>query len=266
MKKFLKSTISALVIAPIFTCGTLTTSDKQEIAFYHYKTGHQEVVIIAPGFYNSKDAILLEELKDKLKGDYDVIMFDFRGHGKSTGVFYWTSKEESDLQAVLDYAKKSYRKIGLIAFSLGAATSINLLGKQDAVNTLIAISAPSEFSKIDYKFWNLDFKGDLIYTFSDEGRIGRGLRPGPFWLEKPRPIDSVSKIKCPILYIHGDKDWVIGAQHSKELYEKTKSKKELKIVKNGSHAEYLFKDDSAPQTIELIKSWLKTTLKDGGNK
>lgn len=266
MKKSLQTVIYTAVTAPFFIFGNLTTKDNQSISFYHYQGGHKQVVIIAPGFYNSKDAILLQELKDKLKDDYDVFMFDFRGHGQSSGVFYWTSKEELDLQTVLDYVRKKYSKIGLIAFSLGAATSINLLAKQDAVNSLIAISAPSEFSKIDYKFWNLDFKGDLMYTFGEEGRVGRGVRPGPFWLDKAKPIDYVAKVKCPILYIHGDKDWVIGYQHSQQLYAKTKSKKEIIIVKNGSHAEYLFKDESGLKTIDSIKSWLKMTLKDGGEK
>ena len=248
-----------LVLIPLILSGTLFTSDHKKIAYSHYKNGHDKVIIIAHGFYNSKDAILLKKLKDNLIDSYDVIMFDFRGHGKSAGLFYWTSKEEMDLKIVIDYAKKDYNTIGIIAFSLGAATSINLLAKQDVADSLIVISSPSDISKIDYKFWKLDFKGDLLYTFGKEGRIGKGIKPGPFWLNKPKPIDVVGKVKCPILYIHGDKDWVIGYKHSQKLYEKTNSKKAIKIIKNGPHAEYLLKDDSVG-VVELIKSWLKTTL------
>jgi len=133
------------------------------------------------------------------------------------------------------------------------------LAKQDAADSLIAISSPSDLSRIDYKFWKLDFKGDLLYTFGKEGKIGKGIRPGPFWLNKPKPVDVVGKVKCPIFYIHGDRDWVIGYKHSQELYDKTNSKKAIKIIKNGPHAEYLLKDDSAG-VMELIKSWFKTTL------
>jgi pimeloyl-ACP methyl ester carboxylesterase len=263
MKNFCKTLAYPALAVPVMACGMLATPDNYRVAYCHYKNGNKDAVIIAPGFYNSKDATLLQKLKDSLIDSYDVIMFDFRGHGRSSGLFYWTSKEDLDLETVLDYAAKDYQRIGIIAFSLGAATSIDLLSKKDAVRSLVAISTPSDAGKIDYKFWRLDFSGDILYTFGNEGRIGRGVRPGPFWLKKVKPIDAVEKVKCPILYIHGDKDWVIGYKNSQRLFEKTKAKKEIRIIKGGPHAEYLLKDESQKVT-DLIRAWLKDTLKEGG--
>ena len=160
---------------------------------------------------------------------------------------------------------KEYEKIGLIAFSLGAATAINFIAESDAINSLVAISAPSDPNKIDYRFWELSIKGDLLYTFGKEGKIGRGVRLGPFWFKKARPIDVADKIICPVVYIHGDKDWVIDYQNSKKLYNKTVSKKQIKIVKGGTHAEYLLKDD-AQDIIGLIKSWFAATITNGEEK
>lgn len=242
--------------------GVLITPDKQKIAYNHYENGHNRVIIIAHGFYNSKDAILLQNLKDNLLDEYDVVMFDFRGHGKSSGLFSWTSKEKLDLEGILAYAKAKYSIIGLIGFSMGAATSINVLANKDIVDSMIAISAPSDLGKIEYQFWKLDFKGDFLYTFGKEGRIGRGIKPGTFWLKKEKPIDNVEKVKCPILYIHGKKDWVIGYQHSQRLYEKTKSKKQINIIKDGTHAEYLIRDNPK-EMMGLIRNWLATTLPEG---
>ena len=160
--------------------GILITPDKQKIAYNHYENGHNRIIIIAHGFYNSKDAILLQNLKDSLLDTYDVVMFDFRGHGKSSGLFSWTSREGLDLEEILAYTKSKYSIIGLIGFSMGAATAINLLADNDTVSSMIAISAPSDVGKIEYQFWKLDFKGDLLYTLGKEGRIGKGIRPGPF--------------------------------------------------------------------------------------
>ena len=244
---------------PMVVSGILITPDKQKIAYNHYKNGHNRVIVIVHGFYNSKDATLLQNLKDNLLDTYDVIMFDFRGHGKSSGLFTWTSKEAFDLKEILTYAKTKYSIIGLIGFSMGAATSINVLANEDAMDSLIAISTPSNLRDIEYQFWKLDFKGDLLYTFGKEGRIGRGIRPGPFWLKKAKPIDNVEKVKCPILYIHGEKDWVINYKHSQRLFEKTKSKKQINLIKNGTHAEYLIRDNPK-EMIKLITDWFATTL------
>ncbi len=240
--------------------GTLSTSDKQEIAYDHYKNGHSKAIIIAHGFYNSKDSVLLKQLAESVSSEYDVFMFDFRGHGKSSGLFWWMSKEEKDLEAVLDHLKGNYEKIGLIAFSLGGSVSINVLACRDDIDSFVCISAPSEFNKIDYKLSELNWEEDVVYTlFSKKGRKGKGIRPGPFWLKKKKPIRQVGKIKIPILYIHGDKDWVIKPWHSEVLYEATNSKKKLVMIKDGPHAEYLIKNFSQ-EFIKEIKEWFKSTL------
>jgi len=245
----------------IFTllASILLTSDNYRIDYQHYKNNHDKVIIIAHGFYNSKDAVVLKELAQVLSNTYDVVTFDFRGHGRSSGLFSWTSKEEKDLTAVLDYVKGNYKEIGLIGFSLGAAVSINLVSKLKDVTSLVAISAPSDVNKIDYHLWKLDWKGDVFYTLLGEGKIGKGIRPGPFWLKKDKPIDSVSTVKIPILYIHGDKDWVIKPWHSQALYEKTNSKTHLEIIKNGAHSEYLIRD-YPDKMLNLIKGWFDDTL------
>lgn len=187
-------------------------------------------------------------------------MFDFRGHGKSGGLFSWISNEGEDLKAVLDYIEGKYKKTGMIAFSLGASVAINVLAQDKRVDSLICVSAASDPDKIDYNFWNLDLKGDLAYTlFTPDGLKGRGFRPGVFWHKKQKPVDNIDKINIPICYIHGDKDWVIKPWHSQALYDKTQAPKRLVIIKNGPHAEYLLKD-SREEFVREIKEWLQSTL------
>jgi len=246
-------------VAPGVVTNTLITPDKQKIAYTHYGSGHARVIVIAPGFYNSKDSLLIKKLKDYLIDAYDVIIFDFRGHGKSSGLFTWTSKENQDLEAVLDYISKKYRKIGIIGFSFGAAVTIQVLAqRREAAASFIAISAPYDCGKIEYHFWHLDLENDIFYNLG-QGRIGKGVRPGAFWLAKKRPIDLVDKLSCPVLYIHGEKDWVTGYGHSQKLFEKTQSKRKIVIIKNGLHAEYLLRKEPQ-ETVGLIRDWFAQTL------
>lgn len=97
-------------VMPLVLSGTLLTVDHQRIAYRHYNGGHDKLIIIAHGFYNSKDAVILKKLVESLYDEYDVFMFDFRGHGKSSGLYTWTSKEGRDLKAVLDYVDEKYKK------------------------------------------------------------------------------------------------------------------------------------------------------------
>jgi len=239
--------------------GYLLTSDQHQIHYDRFKTGHKKVIIIAHGFFNSKQAVLLKQLAEALNDEYDVISFDFRGHGQSQGMFFWTSKEYLDLLSIVEYASKDYEVIGLIGLSLGAATSIIAASKTSLINSIIAISAPVEFGKIDYRFWKLNLKNDIFYNLFGAGRHGKGVRPGPFWFKKEKPSEIVKKTATPIFYIHGDSDWVIRQWHSEELYNNTTALKRLRVIKNGPHAEYLFLEHK-DEMLRLIREWFHATL------
>lgn len=239
---------------------TVKTSDKINISWQWHNLGHKQIIVIAHGFYNSKEALLLKQLAKDLSVNYDIALIDFRGHGKSEGLFNWTSKEYMDLLALLDELKTSYDSIGVIGFSLGAATTVITATKTDLINSIVLVSPPSEFEKIEYRLWELDFKLDIKYSLFGEGRIGKGVRPGPWWLKKEAPIKLVNQIKQPILYIHGTRDWIIKPWHAQALFDKTLSKKKIMIIDNGPHAEYLMltHHDVLSSSIE---EWFKETLK-----
>ncbi len=239
---------------------TLKAADNHLVHCDLYARNSDKLIIIAPGFFNSKQALLMKDLAQSLNDNYDAMIVDFRGHGQSKGWFYWTSKEYLDLLAVFEYAKQHYKKVGLVGFSLGAATSLIAFSKSDVVDSVIAVSAPSAFEKIEFYFWQLNFKLDIQYSLFSEGRIGKGVRPGPFWLPKEKPRDVVAILQRPVFYIHGADDWLIKPWHSQLLYEKTASKiKKFEIIKTAPHAEYMMKTHRK-EFIKLIRDWFQETL------
>jgi pimeloyl-ACP methyl ester carboxylesterase len=238
---------------------TLPTADGLQVPVDHYLYGNRKVVIIAHGFWNSKAAPLLKELAGELKDFYDILIMDFRGHGKSRGLFYWTTKEYLDLLAVMHFACDRYEKVGVIGFSLGGATSLIAAAKEEGMNSLICVSAPTDFARIDYHFWELDVENDIFYNLTGEGRIGKGIRPGPFWLKKEKPIAVAASIQTPVLYLHGEADWVIKPWHSEALYRQTSAKKRLCLIKDGPHAEYLIRKKKE-ESILVMRQWLEETM------
>ncbi len=240
----------------------LLTKDNIKIAYEHFRNGSESVVIICPGFFNSKKNTIIRKTIDIVSPAYDVIIFDFRGHGDSGGKFSWTSNESLDLEAVLDYTtSQGYKNIGIVGFSLGSAISINVASRHSEIKSMALISTPFSFWDIDYHFWEPEMFSDLKANLECNWE-GKGARLDNMLLPKEKPIDCVADIKeTAMLFIHGDRDWVIKDYHSKRLYEAAAVKnKRLEIVHSGLHAERLI--EQYPDRIrDLVTNWFSETLK-----
>jgi len=236
------------------------TKDNKRIAFVHVKGGHSKVVIIAHGFYNNKDTFLFKKMTGAFSKEYDVIVFDFRGHGKSSDVFTWTALEQNDLRAITAYAKEShYEKIGVIGFSLGAAIALIEASCHQGIDSVIAVSAPANLGSINYHFWEKEMWEDLKLNFGSKG-VGKGVKLGSLALRKVRPCDIVDKISpTPVLFLHGEKDWLVKLSHSQRLFIKAKEPKALIIIKDGGHAERLF-DAFPDQFMKICLDRFRETL------
>lgn len=218
---------------------------------------HDTAVLICPGFFQSKETVTFQRMSRAFSDAYDVVTMDFRGHGRSGGLYTFSAREGADLDAVLRWAAERYQCIGVIGFSLGGAIAMNTLARHPtAVRTLVAVSAPSSFEEIEFKFWT----PEAMRTGLQGLEPGAGCRPGNPLLPKERPIDMIRKCQgLPMLFIHGTRDVIVGVQHSHRLYAAAAEPKRLEIVQGGSHAEALFRDDPARFT-SLIRSWLAQTL------
>ena len=220
------------------TCN-LITKDKVNIAVNHYNNGHEEVVIVAPGWCMTKDSKAFTKIAEFFAEHFDVISLDFRGHGESGGMFTFTAKEIMDIDAVVRYARKNnYKKIYLAGFSLGGAMVLIYASKSILIDKVIAVSAPGDFDKIENEMWKKEAWGETFKKFELERFMS--VRPSPVIRKKIKPIDIVDKIKVPTLFVSGEKDPTVHCWHTKALYEKAKCKKKYKEYKNGIHAEDLF--------------------------
>lgn len=232
----------------------LETKDKIDIAINYYQNGHEEVVIVAPGWCMTKDSDAFCQISEMFAGYFDVISFDFRGHGKSGGMYTFSAKELMDMDSVVRFARKNkYKKIYLAGFSLGAAVAIIYASKSIFIDKVIAVSAPTDFDKIENQMWKKEAWGETFKKFELERFAS--IRPYPVPLEKTKPIDVADKIKVPTLFVAGEKDPTVHTWHTKELYEKATCKKAYKEYPNGCHAEDLFlhfKEDFS----KLCLDWL----------
>lgn len=243
------------------SCSPLLTKDNVGIAYEHIKNGFDSVIIVCPGFFNSKSNSGMRKAVELVSGSHDAVIFDFRGHGESGGKFTWTAKEPLDLEAVLDYVIGcGYRKIGTLGFSLGAAVSVIVAAKKSEIKSMVLISAPYSFWDINYHFWEPEMFSDLKANMECNWE-SKGAKVDNVFMNKERPIDLIAGIKnTAILFIHGSKDWVIKDYHSRKLFNSaTVHEKSLEIFSDGLHAERLI--EQYPDRIkEIVGDWFKATL------
>lgn len=238
----------------------ITTDDNATISLNQHQSNNRDtVLIICPGCFMCKDAKPFAQMAKDFSGHFDVISMDFRGHGQSSGLFTFTAKEHIDLKAVFEYARKKYPRVVLMGFSLGAATAIIYTAKHKGISGVIAVSAPSDFDKIENHF----LKKEAVIPAMEKFELGKSptLRPGNIALKKVKPIDVVSGISpTPILFLSGRKDPIIHHWHTEKLFEHAREPKKLIVFQDGLHAEELYRK-SKRKFIDTCMEWYQDVNK-----
>lgn len=263
MKKLLFTCIYILVI--LISCnqlsaktlkGYVTTNDNINIAYNLYEKGHDEVVILAHGWFMTKDSKAFTKIAEEFSNYYDVLVFDFRGHGKSSGKYTFGINEINDMESIIEHAHKNYKKVYLIGFSLGSLISIDYCSNHKDIDKLILISAPTDFKKIENNVFSPNAFVPTLKKFEWERWTSIRFSISSIFKEKIKPENKIKNIEIPTLLIAGEKDPIIYKWHNNKLYEaSTSTDKKQIIIKNGKHAEdlYLY----APETfMDICINWL----------
>ena len=207
--------------------------------------------------YNPEDrgyAILAQKF---CAGGFVTLIFNFRGAGKSEGNFDipgWSK----DLQVALDFLyhlkEVDGNHICLLGFSGGAAISVYVAAHDYRVSSLVACACPAEFGVLSSK----EKVMPSLQHFRDIGIIRDKDFPPSLqeWLkgfETISPIHWIDKISPrPLLLLHGDGDEVVPVKHARQLYQKAKDPKELRIIPGARHKLRL--DE---RVVSIALDWLK---------
>jgi uncharacterized protein len=149
----------------------------------------------------------LAELDGFRQVNFDVVMFDYRGYGKSTGCIENEEQLRADVRTVWANFAGQYegKRVVISGQSLGTALAAGL-----AAELCEAGRAP-----------DLTF---LVSPYSSMGELANELYPWVYpWV--PRQVlryplhtaEHAARLSGPLMLIHGDKDELIGIHHSHAL-------------------------------------------------
>lgn len=196
----------------------LKATDDAIIHGLHYKQENPKGVLLY--FHGNARTIeywgeWAEDLSKKY--NYDVVIMDYRGYGKSLGERSFDSML-ADALLFYDYAKTffSEEEITIFGRSLGGAFATHTATKRNAKLLLLESTFTSVYDVGKKRFWFLPLKWLLSYPFQN--------------------IQNIQEIKMPTYLIHGTKDAVVPYEQGKELYKKSGSgAKKFFTIQNGEH-------------------------------
>jgi len=222
-----------------------------------------------------------------MKQGYAVAMYDQRGHGRSEGRRGFAKSIEQladDLGEILHFISKKYPdlKIFLMGHSFGGQVSINYLamnGKEVAGTILSAPNIRVAVPISPIKRWagkvlqgivpSLSLRNDLsaewishdkkiVEAYKNDKLVQHAItvKLGTALLDNVDRIQSLaSKIKVPLLILHGGGDQITSPAGSKEFFENLKVKDRKFKIYPGFFHEILNETDKS-QVYHDIAEWL----------
>jgi hypothetical protein len=172
---------------------------------------------------------------------YDVLIYDYRGYGRSQGSPDRTGMVQ-DARAALDFAgnQSGAGKHMVISYghSLGGAKSIAAIA-QGKTPHLRAVITDATFA-----------------SYREMALIVGGRLAADLVSDDYSPVAQVSKISpLPLLVIHGMQDPLVPFSQGMKLYRAAEKPKTLFEVKQGMHGDCLSRDMGAYRKLTL--EWIE---------
>jgi len=172
----------------------------------------------------------------------NVLLFDGRGHGKSEGRFVtYGFYERRDVEAAIDFAVSqkgvSDVRIGLAGISMGAAITLQVAAANRRVRAIWTDSPFASLSRVSMdrlRTWTRLPVSALHPVMWVAMKVAE--RRGQFEVRAVDPLALAAKISCPVYLIHGDRDAVIGVEHSRHIFDALASaEKHLWVIPGVAH-------------------------------
>ena len=168
---------------------------------------------------------------------YQVLTFDFRGHGESEGrTITYGADERRDVLGAYDYCLSrpdvDPQRLYALGVSMGGSSLLLALPEMPLVRAAVVDSAFADLSAmVDHQ---LRFFPPLLRRPLHRVTALAGWCETGYDIEKIRPIDALPNISARLLFIHGTEDFIVPCSHSQRLHAASPSS-QLHLELNSPH-------------------------------
>ena len=219
------------------------------------------IMIIHGGFQNRvhDNVDTLELSRDLAEEGFGLLLFDLRGRGDSEGSGQALSNIDEDIGGAVDFLKDKghpINNIAIMGYCSGAASAC-ILASQEDVGALVLVGCFAEVR---------DMVVRMATTRGIPGIFAEMFIPGlklttrvMYGYEVVNPIDVVSDVSCPILFVHEEYDEFIPVEDMFMLFEASNNPaNELWEIKNIEHSQAY--RSSPAEFINKVTNFLNSTI------
>ncbi|MDD5066875.1 MAG: alpha/beta hydrolase [bacterium] len=171
---------------------------------------------------------------------YNTLLFDFRAHGWTKGYCTLGALEVRDLDSAIDYLftrpEIDKQKIGVIGFSMGAATAIAGTAKNSLIK---AVAADSSFRCLKYivpRYARIFYH--IPFPFLMVPGIWMAELRADFRADEADALRYIDQISPrPVFLIGGEKDIRVPPENQELLFRKAGEPKQKWIVPGAGHVD-----------------------------
>ncbi len=219
----------------------LRTNDEIDLAGWSIPASDPRGTVLYLHGYGENRAQVISVLQPLHDAGFNVVAFDFRGHGQSEGhTVTFGHRETNDVKAGYEFAKARYpdQPLFMVGVSYGAAVGLQTLPELPEVR---AAWVDSTFASMDSVLWQQ-------FSFLKPASLQSGavsMARTILWLDcgfKPDEIrlDKVLKnVNTPLFFVHGQTDDRTSLSEGHQLF-------------NGYDGPkgYFWIDDSTPRSVQ----------------
>ena len=167
---------------------------------------------------------------------FDVVTYDSRAHGESTGTACtYGIQEKHDLRRVLDTLEPG--PVVVLGTSLGAAVALQAAAEDSRISSVVAAEIFSDLRTVATERAPFPLKGWALDRVFDRARRDGGLD-----VNSASPVAAATRVTVPVLLVHGADDVDTHPAHSRRVFAALKGQKRLLIVPGRAHNRSLHGD------------------------
>ncbi len=188
-------------------------------------------VVLAHGWLEVKE-FHLNHIRELNRLGHDVIAFDHRAHGQSTGrVATFGVRERHDLAAVIDAAVERglvRDRVITVGFSMGAATALQHAPDDERIAGVVAYAPFVDLHAAIHSF------REMLAPWIDDAWLQAGFQRAAaeagFDVRHVDTLEAMARLQAPVLMIEGGRDRNLPPKwHTRKLAE-VKRRGTLKLI------------------------------------